>query len=69
MTKSTPLMTTNQVAERLGVSPQFVLGRWRDGSLPGYRLGGDGPLRFEESEMEAWAQARGEGGEGGGGWP
>jgi len=47
------LLTTREVAEFLGLSPETVLRRYRAGELPGYRLGSN-VLRFRESELEAW---------------
>jgi excisionase family DNA binding protein len=47
-----PLLTTRQVAELLGVSPAAVLRRHRAGELPGFRLGSNG-LRFSEAELDA----------------
>lgn len=49
------LLTTRQVADYLGVSPETVLRRWRTGELPGYRLASN-VLRFRESELEAWLE-------------
>ena len=49
------LLTTRQVADFLGVSPETVLRRWRRGELPGYRLSSN-VLRFRESELEAWLE-------------
>ena len=51
------LLSTRQVAEFLGVSPETVLRRWRAGELPGYRLASN-VLRFRESEIEAWLQGQ-----------
>ena len=51
------LLTTRQVADRLGLSPETVLRRWRRGDLPGYRISGNA-LRFDPDELEAWLQAR-----------
>jgi excisionase family DNA binding protein len=51
------LLTTREVAERLGVSPETVLRRWRAGELPGFRLGGT-VLRFDSDEVDAWLEAR-----------
>jgi excisionase family DNA binding protein len=51
------LLTTRQVAEFLGVSPETVLRRWRSGELPGYRLASN-VLRFRGSEIETWLQRR-----------
>jgi excisionase family DNA binding protein len=49
------LLTTRQVADFLGVSPETVLRRWRAAELPGYRLASN-VLRFRESEIEAWLE-------------
>lgn len=47
------LLTTRQVAEYVGLSPETVLRRYRTGELRGIRLGSN-VLRFRESELEAW---------------
>jgi excisionase family DNA binding protein len=49
------LLTTRQVADFLGVSPETVLRRHRAGELRGYRLASN-VLRFRESEIEAWLE-------------
>ena len=49
------LLTTREVADFLGVSPETVLRRWRRDELPGYRLASN-VLRFRESEIEAWLE-------------
>jgi excisionase family DNA binding protein len=54
------LLTTRQVADFLGMSPETVLRRWRAGEIPGYRLASN-VLRFRESEIEAWLEERREG--------
>jgi excisionase family DNA binding protein len=51
------LLTTRQVADLLGLSPETVLRRYRRGELPGFRLGSN-VLRFRESELEAWVEER-----------
>jgi excisionase family DNA binding protein len=51
------LMTTLEVAEYLGMSPETVLRRFRAGELPGYRLATN-VLRFRASDIEAWLEAR-----------
>jgi excisionase family DNA binding protein len=51
------LLTTRQVAEYLGLSPETVLRRYRAGSLPGYRLASN-VLRFRESDIEAYLAGR-----------
>ena len=50
------LLTTRQVAELLGLSPATVLRRWRDGTLPGYRLASN-VLRFDPSDIEDYLTA------------
>ncbi len=49
------LLTTRDVAERLQLSPETVLRRWRAGEIPGFRLASN-VLRFRESEIEAWLE-------------
>jgi excisionase family DNA binding protein len=55
------LLTTREVADFLGVSPETVLRRHRafqkgkPGGIPGYRLASN-VLRFRESEIEAWLE-------------
>ena len=45
------LLTTRQVAEYLGFSPETVLRRYRAGELVGVRLGSN-VLRFREREVD-----------------
>lgn len=49
------LLTTRQVAEWLGCSPETVLRRYRAGEIPGIRLGSN-MLRFRERDLEAWLE-------------
>lgn len=51
------LLTTRQVAEYVGLSPETVLRRYRAGELRGIRLGSN-VLRFRQSELEAWLEGR-----------
>jgi excisionase family DNA binding protein len=51
------LLTTGEVGEMLGLSSEAVLRRWRAGELPGFRLSSK-VLRFRESEVLAWLEAR-----------
>jgi len=44
------LLTTRQVADYLGLSPETVLRRYRGGELPGIRLASN-VLRFRDSEL------------------
>ena len=50
------LLTTRQVAEYLGFSPETVLRRYRAGELVGIRLASN-VLRFRESAVEAFLEA------------
>jgi len=54
------LLTTRDVADLLGLSPEAVLRRWRAGELPGFRLSTK-VLRFRESEVLAWLEGHREG--------
>ena len=47
------LLTTRQVAEYLGLSPETVLRRYRAGELVGIRSASN-VLRFREPEIEVW---------------
>jgi predicted DNA-binding transcriptional regulator AlpA len=47
------LLTTRDVADLLGLSPEAVLRRWRTGQIPGFRLASN-VLRFDETEIAAW---------------
>jgi predicted DNA-binding transcriptional regulator AlpA len=47
------LLTTRDVADLLGLSPEAVLRRWRAGQIPGFRLASN-VLRFDEDEIVAW---------------
>jgi excisionase family DNA binding protein len=53
------LLRAREVAEMLGVSMDWVLDRWQEGELPGFKLGGSpqSPVRFRLSEVEAWLEA------------
>jgi excisionase family DNA binding protein len=51
------LLTTRQVADRLGLSSAAVLRRWRAGEIPGYRIDTN-VLRFDSDELDAWLSAR-----------
>jgi excisionase family DNA binding protein len=47
------LMTTREIASRLGFSPAHVRRLAREGELPVIRLTEHGHLRFEPEEVEA----------------
>jgi len=51
------LLTTRQVADFLGLSPETVLRRYRAGEIPGIRLATN-VLRFRQSAIEAWLEGR-----------
>ncbi|MFN0154167.1 MAG: helix-turn-helix domain-containing protein [Gaiella sp.] len=50
----TRLLTTREVAALLTVHPECVLRWWRAGRIGGYRLGGNGPLRFTQDDVSAF---------------
>jgi excisionase family DNA binding protein len=49
------LLTAEEIAGRLGVTPQWVWSQARSGSIPHVRLGRY--RRFRESAVEAWLDA------------
>lgn len=51
------LLTTQDVADLLGLSPEAVLRRWRAGEIPAFRLASN-VLRFDEAEIVAWLDSR-----------
>ena len=53
----TRLLTAREVAEDLGVSSRTVLSWAKANQLPGFRLP-SGALRFRESDLDAWLEAR-----------
>lgn len=54
---SGPLLTTREVAERLGISSETVL-RWIETrGLPARRLTSRA-IRYDEAELDAWLEAR-----------
>lgn len=54
------LLTTREVADRLGLNPETVL-RWaRRGKLPAHYLSSRA-IRFDELELDAWLVARANG--------
>jgi excisionase family DNA binding protein len=55
------LLTAREVVDRLGLSVDSVLRRYRRGGLPGYRIAIN-CLRFDEDEIDQWLQARRVGG-------
>ncbi|WP_084477495.1 helix-turn-helix domain-containing protein [Actinokineospora enzanensis] len=50
----TKLMTVDDVAEHLGITPKTVYQNWRMWEIPAFRIGGgeNGPLRFKRSDIE-----------------
>ncbi len=53
---SDPLVTAAEVAELLGFTPGTVLDWFEAGRLPGFKIGR--AVRFRESEVLAWLEAR-----------
>ena len=51
------LLTSREVADWLGVSPETVLRRWRAGEIPGFRLASN-CLRFDPEELDRWLEAQ-----------
>jgi excisionase family DNA binding protein len=51
------LLTTRQVADYVGLSPETVLRRYRRGELVGVRLASN-VLRCRESAVEAWLEGQ-----------
>jgi predicted DNA-binding transcriptional regulator AlpA len=46
-------ITAREVAALLGVPPRWVMDKYREGLLPGYRLPGSNKARFLASEIRA----------------
>ena len=59
---STPLLTAEQVAERLGVTKEWVWAQVRADQIPHVRLGRY--RRFREEALERWLEAMEQGVEG-----
>jgi excisionase family DNA binding protein len=53
----TRLLTTREVAERLGLAPATVLRKVATGDIAGFRLGTN-VLRFDAAEIDAYLEAR-----------
>ena len=49
------LLNTEQAAERLGYSKQWVYRNWQ--KIGGKKIGGKG-LRFDATELQAWIESR-----------
>jgi excisionase family DNA binding protein len=47
------MLTTREVAERMNVSPETILRRYRSGELPGFRIASNA-LRFDADELEVY---------------
>jgi len=48
------LLTTRELADYLGLSPETVLRRWRRGEVPGGVRLATNVLRFREAAIEEW---------------
>ena len=54
------LLTAAEVAELTGLNVPWILRKFENGQVPGFKLG-DGrqaPVRFRLSEIEAWLDAQ-----------
>jgi excisionase family DNA binding protein len=51
------MLRTREVADQLGLAKETVLAWVRKGDLPAFRLP-SGELRFRETELEDWLEAR-----------
>jgi excisionase family DNA binding protein len=51
------LLTTREVADFLGLSPESVLRRWRRGEIPGGIRLASNVLRFREAAIDEWLAA------------
>lgn len=47
-----PLLSARELADILGVNPNYVYEQAADGRLPSYKIGGN--RRFRASEVEEW---------------
>ena len=52
-----PLLTTQQAADLLGISPRFIMARVKDGSIPIIRISST-RVRFKPSDLEAFAASK-----------
>jgi excisionase family DNA binding protein len=50
------LVTAREVSETIGMSTHWVLDQFQKGQLPGFKIGR--AVRFRESEIIAWLEAR-----------
>lgn len=48
------LLTTRELADHLGLSPETVLRRWRRGEIPGGIRLASNVLRFRETTIDEW---------------
>lgn len=52
-----PLLTVNDVATYLGMSPQNVYALAKGEKIPHYKIGGKS-IRFKEDEVERWVNSQ-----------
>lgn len=54
------LLTVKQAAEKLGVSPRWVLTELEEGRMPGFKMNDTprGRWRLRESEVTRWLETR-----------
>ena len=53
------LLRPSQVCKMLSVSRTWLYEATRQGRVPSVRLGEDGPVRYDRTELEAWLRRRG----------
>ncbi len=52
------LLKPEEVREMLNVSRSWLYEAANDGRIPSFRLGPNGPLRFDPEEIEFWLKRR-----------
>jgi predicted DNA-binding transcriptional regulator AlpA len=57
------LLTAREVADKLGMSPRWVLTQFEEGRMPGIKLNDTpkGRVRFRESVIDRWIEERSRG--------
>lgn len=53
------LLRPSQVCKMLSVSRTWLFEATRAGRIPSVRLGDDGPVRYDPTELDAWLHRRG----------
>ncbi len=50
------IITTAEVAEMIGMSPHWVLKKWRAGELPGFKFGT--AVRYRRGDIRSWMEGQ-----------